>query len=244
MGQKNRKTFLVIFESLFRQNKLHRTRFVVLDIPSSWDTSLLNMFIDTHMDDMNLGQDHRVSNVFELTDPIYEEVLQNAIKLHRPYYTPDIKNAVNTYVKVDAMNSFEVFGQMYMCNGFKDRHKPTSIIHIVHGNLFNADTEEIDEMIQKYILTSNTVTSFNRISYAQVLDTLMNDYRDLASLNDITLVFHDLTFGEIIDALRGWYELLEDGVHFNLDLFIVDNSNQVYQLITKNNGFDMRLCYK
>ena len=37
---------------------------------------------------------------------------------------------------------------------------------------------------------------------------------------------------------------MEEGINFHLDLFVVDNSNQVYQLITRDDGFDVRLCFR
>lgn len=242
MDEKTRKTFLVIYDSKFIQSEPIRTKFVVLDVPGNWDSQLLSLFLDTHSDDLKLYQDYRVSEKFELTEDLNEGDVVKSVLRYRPYIDPVLRNLVNIYIKIKSMNDFEISDNVYQIDGFKNRGKSTSIIHVVHDNLFDADTAEIDKVIQKYILTSNTVTSFNRISYGQVLDTLMNDYRDLASLNDITLVFHNLTFGEIVDIIRGWYELLGEGMEFHLDLFIIDNSKQVYQLITKNNGFDMRLC--
>lgn len=237
MDEKNRKTFLVIYESQFRNFKPYRTKLLVLDTPSEWDLQLLSMFLDARSDELKIYQDYRVADIFELTENFDEYSMGKSIFKYRPYL-------VNMYIKIESMDKYEISDKLYQINGFKNRGKSTSIIHIVHDNLFNTDTGEIDKMIQKYILTSNTITSFNRVSHGQVLDTLANDYHELSSVNDITLVFHDLTFAEIVDVIRGWYELMEEGINFHLDLFVVDNSNQVYQLITRDDGFDVRLCFR
>lgn len=244
MDEKNRKTFLVIYESQFRNFKPHRTKFLVLDTPSEWDLQLLSMFLDARSDELKIYQDYRVADIFELTENLDEDSMGKSIFKYRPYVDSDLRNLVNMYIKIESMDKYEISDKLYQINGFKNRGKSTSIIHIVHDNLFNTDTGEIDKMIQKYILTSNTITSFNRVSHGQVLDTLANDYHELSSVNDITLVFHDLTFAEIVDVIRGWYELMEEGINFHLDLFVVDNSNQVYQLITRDDGFDVRLCFR
>ena len=54
MDEKNRKTFLVIYESQFRNFKPHKTKFLVLDTPSEWDLQLLSMFLDARSDELKI----------------------------------------------------------------------------------------------------------------------------------------------------------------------------------------------
>ena len=107
---------------------------------------------------------------------------------------------------------------------------------------FNKDTKDIDETIQRYIMTSNTVTSFNLITPKDDLSGALKAYAELIDVNDITLVFHNSTIDEILSIIREAYKLYDSGITFNLDLFGVDLDNNVYQIILYDDGFKLQMC--
>ena len=243
MGEKNRKTFLVIFVSKFRQFEPHRVRFIAFDVPSIWDIKLLQTFIECHGKEFGIYDDHRIDQIFELTNPNTSSVYINRFVFGQGYGQDlNNNNIINAFIKVISVNDFSIVNGPYASCGYKNRSKNTSIIHIIHETSNEWNTDEIDETIQRYILTSNTVSSFNRISYQKPLNKLTDEYNDLANINDITLVFHDITLGDMIDILGGGYDMLGKINSLNLDLFIVDNSNQVYKIEIKNDGLVMSLC--
>ena len=242
MVEKDRKTFLVIFESAFREHELDRTKFLIFDTPSAWDKRMLNLFIENHVKELGLYHDHRSSIVFELTSQFDENKLNEVIQIHRPYVNQDIVNTIDTYVKIKSMDNVEICKTPYIINGFKDRHKPTSIIHVVNYKKFNKDTKDVDETIQRYIMTSNTVTSFNLITPKDDLSGSLKAYTELIDVNDITLVFHNSTIDEILSIIREAYKLYDSGITYNLDLFGVDLDNNVYQIILYDDGFKLQMC--
>lgn len=232
MVTKNHRTILVVFSTLFTKND--QVKIIIFNIPEDWCVSLLQMFIDARLKELNLRLDFRPISFIDITsDNIKTNELQTYLKTFKM-----LKKWIHSYVKIETSDKFEVYASPYNIPEIRIRNRPTSIIHVTKDKVFNSDTRDIDETVSRYILTSNTVSSFMVLGDSSSLLS----YKDLLYVNDISLVFHDVTIGEIVELSHQLFEMANELSIGLLDIFSVDNYDNIYQLSFNDNGIAFNVC--
>lgn len=230
MVTKDRKIFLVVFSTLFHTSE--PSRIIIFDVPKDWSASLLQLFIDSRMMELNLRLDLRAVSFIDLTA---DNISTNG--LHKYLDAFDMpENWINRYVKIESSDKFEIYASAYNVSEIRIRNRPTSIIHVTKDKVFNSDTRDVDDVVSRYILTSNTVSSFMVLGDSSSLLS----YKDLLYVNDISLVFHDVTIGEIVELSHQLFEMANE--LSILDIFSVDNYDNIYQLSFNDNGIAFNVC--